>query len=403
MTLYVNTNIASLRTQAHLNDSTSNLETIYERLSSGYRINTAMDDPAGVQIADRLAAKIQGIELGNRNANDAISFAQTAEGAMDEMTTMLQDIRTTAVQAATGSYTTDDRASLQLEVSAYCEEIDRIAEKTTFAGVSILNGSSGAARFQLNDDPNDIIEIDLSKSYTMISIARQALEDMEETTITVLSDEEFEERFGADDMSAYDDDTEEIFIRQSTAEALVGGQIGDKTGCTSITDDTQGYYVAPTDDGTAGSLTINKWNVDSLINGASTSGDANNIVLGCVFGLEVTGGGEGQVADSATIDVSTSPNAQAAIKYTDEYLAVIDTKRAELGAIQNRLESTIANQENVSENVSEAKSRIMDADYAEEVSNMAAEQIVQQAAAVILTQANSEPEIALTVLSNLNS
>ena len=402
MTLYINTNVASMRAQSYLNKTTDEQTTTYQRLSSGYRINTAMDDPAGVQIADRLQTAIDGISMGNRNANDGISFAQTAEGALEEVTTMLQTIRTSAVQSATGTLTSQDRESIQKEVAAYNEEICRIAEETTFANVGILNGSGGKARFQVNNDPNSIVEIDLTDSFTMLSIARTALDNMEETTLVVMSDEDFENRFGTGYDSACDDETDNIYIRQSVAESLVAGQIGDGTLNDSILDTnddgTSKYYTAPAD-GENGTLTINKYNVDSLINGARISGDANNVVLGAVFGLEVTGGGDGLTADYATVDVTTAANAQGAIKYCDEWMNVIDTKRAELGAIENRLESTISNQSNVSENVSEAKSRITDTDFAEETAKLAAQDIIMQASATILAQANTRPEIALNILS----
>ena len=141
MALYVNTNVSSLNAQRKLTNATNSLNVSYQRLSSGLRINSAKDDAAGLQISDRLTSQINGLNQGNRNANDGIALAQTIEGALDETTNMLQRIRTLAVQASTGTNTTKDRQALQEEVTALCDEITRIAEKTTFAGQSILNGT----------------------------------------------------------------------------------------------------------------------------------------------------------------------------------------------------------------------------------------------------------------------
>lgn len=140
MALFVNTNVTSLNSRRQLTNATNNLNTTYQRLSSGLRINSAKDDSAGLQISDRLTSQINGLNQGNRNTNDGIALAQTVEGAMDEMTTMLQRIRTLAVQASNGTNTTADRAAIQKEVSALSHEITRISCKTTFAGKTVLNG-----------------------------------------------------------------------------------------------------------------------------------------------------------------------------------------------------------------------------------------------------------------------
>ena len=140
MALYVNTNVSSLNAQRKLTNATNSLNVSYQRLSSGLRINSSKDDAAGLQISDRLTSQINGLNQGNRNANDGIALAQTIEGALDETTNMLQRIRTLAVQAATGTNTEKDRQALQEEVTSLCEEITRIANKTTFAGQPILNG-----------------------------------------------------------------------------------------------------------------------------------------------------------------------------------------------------------------------------------------------------------------------
>ena len=146
MALYVNTNVSSLNANRNLSNSTNSLDTSYKRLASGMRINSAKDDAAGLQISDRLTSQINGLNQGNRNAMDGISFSQTAEGAMDEITSMYQRIRTLALQSANGSNSADDRTAIQQEVDSLCSEIDRIARDTTFSGTAqrLLTGEKSA-------------------------------------------------------------------------------------------------------------------------------------------------------------------------------------------------------------------------------------------------------------------
>lgn len=300
MSIYVNTNVSSINTTNKLAKATNSLDTTYKRLSSGYRINSAKDDAAGLQISDRLTSQINGLKQGNRNANDGIALAQTAEGALDEVHTMLQRIRTLSVQSANGTNTTEDRVSIQGEVSQLCAEINRIATKTTFGGSEILSGNknatgtlldkNGKIAFQVGANANDTISIDLGSGFSVEQMSK-----------------------------------------------VHGG----------------------TDKGT-------------LIADADAKGKS--------FG------------------VSTADTAQKTLEDIDSYIAYVDKKRGEFGAIQNRLESTISNQSNIAENESDARSRIRDTDYAEEAANLSQQNIIQQAATSMLTQANSRPQIALSLL-----
>lgn len=300
MSIYVNTNVSSLNTTNKLSKATHSLDTTYKRLSSGYRINSAKDDAAGLQISDRLTSQINGLKQGNRNANDGIALAQTAEGALDEVHTMLQRIRTLSVQAANGTNTTADRASIQGEVSQLCSEINRIACKTTFGGSEILSGKDtkgqtlvgkdGKVAFQVGSNHDDTTSVDLSSG------------------------------FSVEQMSKAHDGTD------------------------------KGTLIA----------------------------DADN--------------------RGKTFDVSTASKAQLTLTDIDSYIGYVDKKRGELGAVQNRLESTISNQSNIAENESDARSRIRDTDYAEEAANLSQQNIIQQAATSMLTQANSRPQIALSLL-----
>lgn len=296
MALYVNTNTSSINAQRQLNKSGDALDTSFKRLSSGLRINSAADDAAGLQISNRLTSQVNGLNQAMRNANDGISLAQTAEGAMDETTAMLQRIRTLAIQSANGSNSQSDRIALQQEVEQLATEIDRIAETTTFGGRNLLDGSYIAGIFQVGADANQTISFSLSRGGVNGSI----------------------------DVSA------------------LGG-----------------------------------FNVEGLSTAAGTT-----------------------VITSLTASISSVENAQSMIAMLGTMIGMVDSKRAELGAIQNRFSSTISNLGNIVENVSAARSRIRDADFAAETSTMAANQILQQAGTTILSQANQRPQAALSLLGN---
>ncbi len=316
MSMFINTNVSSLNAQRNMTKSSNSLDTSYQRLASGLRINSAKDDAAGLQISNRLTSQINGMDQGNRNANDGISMAQTAEGAMDQMTTMLQRVRTLAQQSANGSNSSTDRASMQQEVSQLGTEINRIANDTTFGGQKLLNGtigSSGKVSFQVGADANQVI----------------------------------------------------------------GFTLASKNGTTAA--NTAGFTVS----GIAAGLTFT-----NTVSGGTTS-------VAAVF---VSGVNSVLASGASGISISTQANAQLVLGAVGEMIKAIDGKRAELGAVQNRLDSTISNQSNVSENLSAARSRIQDADFATETANMTKQNILQQAASSVLAQANQRPQSALSLL-----
>ena len=296
MAIYVNSNVSSLTANSNLNKSVLKLNSNYQKLSSGYRINSAKDDAAGLGISDRLTAQINGLKQGNRNANDGIALAQTAEGALDETTSMLQRIRTLAEQAATGTLTSADRQSIQDEVTALSDEITRIACKTSFGGQQILAGVS-----------NGLID----------------------------------------------------------ANGKVGIQVG--------------AYANEKIDIDFGSVAFSVAGLAS----ANGAGAAPTGVLD---------------ASGTHFDVSNATNAQATLGYIDNVINYVDSRRSQFGAVQNRFESTIRNQDNIATNVTDARSRIRDVDYAEETAEYTANQIRQQVASAILTQANAKPQLALSLL-----
>ena len=325
MALYVNTNVSSLNAKRMLSNSTNSLDTTYKRLASGLRINSAKDDAAGLQISNRLTSQINGLEQGNRNAQDGISYAQTTEGAMDEMTTMYQRIRTLALQSANGTNSAKDRTALQEEVNQLCSEIDRISNDTTFGGEKILAGSS-----QATVDADGVVTAGNVKKAKTISF-----------------------QVGAD------------------ANQLISIDMSAKN---NGGEDGQGYSVASM----AASMGLAKQKTTGFIQNKLSDGTAD------VNGL--------------TFDISTAEGAQAVLGNIDKCIGAVDAKRAELGAVQNRLESTIRNQSNVSENVSDARSRIRDTAFATETANMTQQSIIQQASQSILSQANQRPQLALSLL-----
>lgn len=274
MALAVNTNVSSLNAQRQLLNSGGALDTAYKRLSSGFRINSAADDAAGLQISNRLTSQVNGLNQAISNANDGISVAQVAEGAMDEITTALQRIRVLAVQSQNGINSSADRLALQKEVSALKLEISRIAQNTQFGGVDLLKGGY-SAKFLVGANAGQTISVNISRT---------------------------------------------------------GGGYG------------------------ASGLKINK------------------------------------------LSISSVAGASAALASIDSAIKAVDGARADLGAIQNRFQSTIRNLSNIVENVSAARSRIKDTDFAKETAELTRAQILQQASTTILAQANTRPQSALSLL-----
>ena len=310
MAVYVNTNYSALQGQRYLGNVQNQLTTTYQRLSSGLRINSAKDDAAGLQIADRLTSQINGLNQGNRNASDGIALAQTAEAGMDEISGMLQKIRTLAVQANNGTNTLEDRKALAKEASSLATEITRISKQTTFAGKTILNGKQANA----------------------FMTAAQGQEG-----------------------------------KTQTLQLQVGSNKGD-------------------------TISFNLVNLQF-----SVAGEAAGIA-GVQF-KDTAGTAAFLVKNSeVTVNFSTIGAVQNIISYMDQMIGYVDGQRADLGAIQNRLESSIRNQSNVAANEADARSRIRDADFAEESANLSQQSIIQQAAASMLMQANTRPQLGLSLL-----
>ena len=323
MALYVNTNVSSINAQRKLANSTLALNTSYQRLSSGLRINSSKDDAAGLQISDRLTAQINGLNQGNRNSNDGIALCQTIEGALDETTNMLQRIRTLAVQAANGTNTQKDRQALQEEVTSLSNEINRIARKTTFAGAQVLDGGKGVTNGLMRP---------------------------------------------AGGKTAANATSWEYFFQ-------VGANAKDE-----ITLECGGF-------------TMSAICSAAGIHDMKAMSDGQNITK-----TALTKAGLMKVGNDLVWMVNSPAIAQKTLKFIDSFIELVDSKRAALGAIQNRMESTIRNQSSISENESDARSRIRDTDFASETAALTQNQIIQQASQTILTQANQRPTVALNLL-----
>ena len=318
MAVYVNTNYSALQGQRYLGNVQNSLTTTYQRLSSGMRINSAKDDAAGLQIADRLTSQINGLNQGNRNASDGIALAQTAEAGMDEISSMLQKIRTLAVQASNGTNTNSDKQALAKEASSLATEITRIAKQTTFAGKTILNGKQDNSI-----DP-----------FVQGAGAAGAKGDDMSITLQVGSNNGDTISFGL------------VNLQFSAAAQKAGIAAGE--------------FV---DQAAADKAFVKAANGDTIKVNFTGAGMAANI-----------------------------------IEHMDKMIGYVDSQRADLGAIQNRLESSIRNQSNVAANEADARSRIRDADFAEESANLSQQSIIQQAAASMLMQANTRPQLGLSLL-----
>ena len=392
MALTINTNVASLNAQRNLGTSQSNLNRSMQRLSSGLRINSAKDDAAGLAISDRMTAQIRGLNQAARNANDGISLAQTAEGALQESTNILQRIRELAVQSANDTNSDSDRSSLNDEVTQLKAELDRIAQTTAFNGKEVIDGTMSNATFQVGADAGVNQTISFS-----IDSARAA--DLGTTAITANAA-----------VAATSDTTASL-----SAAAATGGFAGDDITVTVVADAAITSASAVSTSGTAITLTVQSFTAAStdtmselagLIDADGTAGALVNMTgssasSGAAASLSLSGGADAYNSGTRTVDalsVGSREEASITISSIDAALSDVDTIRGGLGAIQNRFESTIANLNNVAENLSAARSRILDADIAMETSNMTKQNILQQAGVSILAQANQAPQLALSLL-----
>lgn len=473
MAQVINTNVASLTAQRNLGVSSNAMQTSIQRLSSSLRINSAKDDAAGLAISQRMTAQIRGMNQAVRNANDGISLAQVAEGAMQETTNILQRMRELSVQAANSTNNSSDRASIQSEVSQLQKELNRISTDTEFNGQRILDGSFSNASFQVGANANQTITFSIGsvKASSIGGIANATGTqvggaDAADITIaigggaatTINSSAGYAGALdGQDGTSAYakaaalnDAGVSGLSVKASTSGTQTLGAIGGDAGDTyDLTINGVAIFTGQDVATAMSSSTLrdaingvsSQTGVVATLNGGDltlTAADGRNITVteaGTGFtagtdGISVTGGDfdgvlRGNLEISATntiniggtvanlglsaaiakdslgvdsIDVSTIEGANMAIKRIDAALDTVNANRADMGALQNRFDSTVANLQNVSDNLSAARSRIQDADYASEMANLTKNQILQQAGTAMLAQANSMPQSVLSLL-----
>ncbi|MEE4301203.1 MAG: flagellin [Pseudomonadales bacterium] len=480
MSQVINTNFVSLNAQRNLNRSSMDLQTSLQRLSSGLRINSAKDDAAGLAISERFTSQIRGLNQAVRNANDGVSLAQTAEGALGEMTNNLQRIRELAVQSVNGTNSASDRAALQSEVDQLVSEIERVASQTSFNGVRLLDGSFTSQSFQVGANAGETIGISIgdaradrlgSNATTTTTGTTDAVGDI--TAITGLTINGAAITTAADGVSTAADANSAIALAAAVNDNAATTGVSARANATTFN---AGAVTADTAGLTGTDLQINGVNieVDSIaagdangnlreaINAVSnqtgvtaeldgddnliltaadgrniqlqTDGDnagddtvlanflldggvLNNVVTGTVtFDSDeafVVGGTQaattGQAITAGTfnvdttnsvanVDITSADSASLAITNVDRALATVNGLRAELGAVQNRFESTIANLTTSAENATAARSRIQDADFAKETAALTRAQILQQAGTAMLAQANAAPQGVLSLL-----
>ncbi|MFW0939353.1 flagellin [Vibrio parahaemolyticus] len=377
MAVNVNTNVSAMTAQRYLNNANSAQQTSMERLSSGFKINSAKDDAAGLQISNRLNVQSRGLDVAVRNANDGISIAQTAEGAMNETTNILQRMRDLSLQSANGSNSKAERVAIQEEVTALNDELNRIAETTSFGGNKLLNGTHGAKSFQIGADNGEAVMLELkdmrSDNKMMGGVSYQA-----------------ESGKGKDWNVAQGKNDLKISLTDSFGqeqEININAKAGDDI------EELATYINGQTD--------LVKASVDQ--DGKLQIFAGNNKVEGEV---SFSGGLSGELSlgdvkknvTVDTIDVTSVGGAQESVAIIDAALKYVDSHRAELGAFQNRFNHAISNLDNINENVNASKSRIKDTDFAKETTAMTKSQILSQASSSILAQAKQAPNSALSLL-----
>lgn len=361
MAAIINTNIPSLNTQRNLNSSQASLNTSIQRLSSGLRVNSAKDDAAGLAIADRMNAQIKGLAVAQRNANDGISLAQTAEGALSTVTDNLQRMRELAVQAANGSNGAQDRKTLNDEYKQLSDEVFRVLNGTTFNGQNLFTGiGQGASAGTASDSAK--VSASLTLTFQVgANVTDNKLNDQISISLSDLSN----------DGTIAD-------VIGTSAKGLIG--LGD----TTDVDAKQKAYTSA------------KAALDDLFATGSTL--TSTALATSAVKLQKAIDSAKLNLDKAIAAPSAQSDAQKAIKNLDKAISLISSKRAEFGAVQNRFSAVIANLQISSENITDSRSRIMDTDYAAETANLTRAQILQQAGTAMLSQANSAPQTVLSLL-----
>ncbi|WP_423159076.1 flagellin [Stenotrophomonas geniculata] len=404
MAQVINTNTMSLNAQRNLSTSGSSLATTIQRLSSGSRINSAKDDAAGLAISERFGTQIRGTDVAIRNANDGISLAQVAEGSLTEIGNNLQRIRELSVQSSNATNSASDRKALQAEVTQLKSEIDRVAKQSEFNGTKLLDGSFSSQLFQVGANAGQAIAID-----KVVDAKTESLGSAD--FAKVYKGTKLDVTAGPppvdNDKAAADMNIDKITIKVTDADGkasdVVVGAFTIKAG-ESITKSTAAAInakfgetgvQASVDDATISLTSVKAGQTFALTYATAGNEGATGLTQVGTGGGTMTGVTSSKLAD---VDVSTVSGAQQALEIVDKALGSINSTRADLGAIQNRFTSVVANLQTSTENLSASRSRIKDTDFAKETAELTRTQILQQAGTAMLAQANQVPQGVLSLL-----
>jgi len=409
MALVVNTNISSLSAQNNLARSQSALATATERLSSGLQINSAADNAAGFAIAQRYTTQIGGLGQASQNASDAINLAQTAGSALDQVTANLQAIRDLAVQSANGTYSAGDRASIDNEVQQRLQEITRIANQTTFNGSNVLDGSLGTKSFQVGANVGQTISVSLTTSVKASALGSVSSFDSANLSGAFVS--------SGTSTAAQTLDLSKITIAYTGSDGVTTGSVtlaGTASNAQGVSDAINAALsgnVSAAVDGNGG--------VNIFSSGSFKVTDAGSVASGSALGAgsagKITGTGAtsgtgtatGAYTDGTAIaatgslqggDVKTVSDANALISRIDVALTTVSDFSAQLGAVQNRFQSTISTLSAQTTNLQASQSTIQDANFAAETANLSKAQVLEQAGISVLAQANAQPQVVLHLL-----
>ena len=405
----INTNPVSINAQRNLGLSASSMATTMQRLSSGLRVNSAKDDAAGLAIAERMNGQIKGSIVASRNANDGVSLAQTAEGALGKVGDMLQRMRELAVQSGNATNSKSDREALQSELKQLREEVDRVAKTTSFNGRKVLDGSFSGAVFQVGANAGDNITVGAlvnTKADKLGSTiyGKSSVTGLSSSGLTGVSGTQAVDVSvtieGANGVSAQVTISADTIRKNGYTDEEVLGKviegINTKTADTGVV-----AYLSRDEDGA--------YTVDIRNTGANVDTSAASAVA--TITLQGNGALSAQLASVTTeaisgtemvgineIDIGTQAGAWEAIQRIDSAIDKVNSSRAELGAIQTRFEKSIENIDTMNENLSAARGRITDADFAKETANLSRTQILQQAGTAMVSQANQLPQQVLSLL-----
>ncbi|MFA6971686.1 MAG: flagellin [Gallionella sp.] len=393
MPSFINTNLASLNAQRNLNQSQGAQSSALQRLSSGLRINSAKDDAAGMAISARMTAQIHGTTQAARNANDGISLAQTAEGAMTEVSSNLQRIRDLAVQSRNASNSVSDRAALNAEAQTLMSEIDRVSNTTSFNGVKLMDGSFSGQAFQIGANAGESISINKVVDSRSTALGVTSTAPAVSGSATASGTGGFGGAIASGGLTINGVDLGAIAAAGSAAER--GAQVAAAANAVS----TQTGVLATVD--SAGIVTLNNYGsvpttaAGAVNTGIAIAGTAATAVTGLTTqaaSIAVAGVG------FAGLDITTTAGADAAVAHMDNAMTAINSARSDMGALQNRFASVVNNLQTTTENLTASRSRIQDTDFASETAALSRSQILQQAGTAMLAQANQLPNQVMTLL-----